>query len=99
MMQDQQQLEEILKNLKEVTPLEPSPFLYAKIRHRISEELKRKEIFSGKFILKISGVFMLLVILNVSALYIIYPIETIKETSTVAEELGLITDNYYDNNY
>jgi hypothetical protein len=98
MKQDQEQLEKILKQLKELTPIEPSPFLYAKIRHKITEELKRKDIFSGRFVLKIAGVFMVLVFLNISALYL-YPTEIIKETTTVAEELGLLTDNYYDNNY
>ncbi len=98
MKQDQEQLEKILKHLKELTPAEPSPFLYAKIRHKIAEELKGKDIFSGKFVLKIAGVFMVLVVLNISALYL-YPTEIVKETATVAEELGLITDNYYDNNY
>ena len=98
MKQDQQQLERILNNMKALTPVEPSFFLYAKIQHKIADRIQGRPILSGKLIWKLTGVFTLLVALNVSTLYT-YPSETTDETVTATDVLGISTDNYYEINY
>jgi hypothetical protein len=99
MKQDQQQLERVLNNMKRLTPVEPSFFLYAKIQHKIAERTKARPVLSGKLIWKMAGVFTLLVALNVSALYT-YPSETATDqTVSTTDVLGMNTDNYYETNY
>ncbi|HSZ24499.1 MAG TPA: hypothetical protein VK766_02215 [Cytophagaceae bacterium] len=100
MKQDQQHRQErILNSLKELGQVEPSPFLYAKILHRIEMRKKKGYAISEKVVWKTSFSFCILLIVNIVSLYVFNPAEsTISEertTTSATEEDNLIADNYY----
>jgi hypothetical protein len=92
-----QQFENLLKGIGEAEPLEPSPFLYAKIRHKIDQQLQEKG-FSGRLVLKTALAYVLLITLNFVGL-VFYSSESNEDTSPVIteEEYDLTPDNYYYN--
>lgn len=94
---EEQDQDEIIRRLKMVEQVEPSIFLFAKIRHKIEERRKgERNAFSPRFAWRMAAVFVILALVNVFVLFI-SPEEIAQETSSVAEELGLVSDNYYDN--
>ena len=97
-----QQLDKILQTLRELPPVEPSSFRYARIRHKIAEKKAGNEHVPGKIMWEMAAAFMLLVTLNISVIYA-YSSETaddVVSTTSATDVLGLDTDNnYYENNY
>ncbi len=92
----EQHQEEITRRLAEIEPVEPSVFLFAKIRHKIEERKKVGTAITGQFAWRLAAVFVLLLLVNVFVLFM-NPEEISQETTMVVEELGLVSNNYYDN--
>ncbi len=92
----EQNQDDVLKRLAAVKPVDPSPFLWAKIYHRIEARKKANEFITPRLMWRMAAVFVLLLMVNVFVL-IVNPEDATQETALVAEELGLISDNYYDN--
>ncbi|HVD98711.1 MAG TPA: hypothetical protein VNB90_10955 [Cytophagaceae bacterium] len=91
----EQDQEELIR-LRSVEQVEPSPFLYARILHKIQERKKQGSFITPQFAWRLAAVFVVLVLVNVFVLFM-NPDEITQETTMVADELGLVSDNYYDN--
>jgi hypothetical protein len=99
MTQEQdQQFEKLLKGIGEAKPVEPSHFLYAKIRHKIDQRLHERQGFSGKLVLKTAVAYILLIALNFVSM-VFYSSENNEDDPSVTteEEYDLTPDNYYYN--
>lgn len=89
----EQDQDEILRRLESVQQVEPSEFLFAKIRHKIEERKKEKYAITPQFAWRMAAVFVVLILINVFVLWT-NPEEIAQETTQVIEELGLVSDNY-----
>lgn len=95
----EEMMKQLLSGLEKIEQVEPSPFLYAKIRYKIEEKQKGLYAFSHKVIWKTSLAFVFLLILNVVgiSMYSKSSNTTDENANAAAEEYGLTTDNDYYN--
>ncbi len=88
--------ETLMARLRAVEPIEPSDFLFSRIRKGIEARKNEKVFITPQFAWRMAAVFVALLLVNVFVLFV-NPQEIVQETTMVAEELGLLSDNYYDN--
>jgi hypothetical protein len=89
----EQDEDELFQRLESVKQVEPSEFLFAKIRYKIEERKKNKFSITPQFAWRMAAVFVVLVLINIFVLFM-NPEEITQETTMVVEELGLVSDNY-----
>src|SRR5688572_26280728 len=89
----EQNRDELFQRLESVKQVEPSEFLFAKIRYKIEARKKDKYSITPQFAWRMAAVFVVLVLVNIFVLFM-NPEEISQETTMVVEELGLVSDNY-----
>lgn len=88
-----QDQDELFQRLESVKKVEPSEFLFAKIRYKIAERKKDNNVLTPQFAWRMAAVFVVLLLVNIFVLFM-NPEEVSQETTMVVEELGLVSDNY-----
>jgi hypothetical protein len=85
--------DDIIRQLNSIRQVEPSEFLFAKVRRRIEEKEQDRFEIAPSFVWRMAAVFVVLVLVNMYVLFM-SPEEISQETTMVVEELGLVSDNY-----
>ena len=99
-MKQAERINHIVESLKALEPAEPSPFMFAKIKHKIAQRQKAPQEFDPRLVLRTSLGLLLIVILNISVIYY-YSLQNVVEISTnttiESDQYIATTDNYYYN--
>ena len=101
-MKQKEEINQLIESLRGVEPIEPSPFMFAKIKHKIAQRQSVPQEFDTRLVQKFSFALLLIVALNISVIYY-YSLQSSSEitatTTTAVESDQYIatTDNYYYN--
>ena len=100
-MKQAEKINQMIESLKELEPAEPSPFMFAKIKHKIAQLQSAPQEFDARLVLRASFGLLLIVVLNISVIYY-YSLQNTTQVSTTvpateSDQYVATTDNYYYN--
>lgn len=99
-MKQIEDIESLIDRLNKVEQIEPSPFMFAKIKHKIEMQNKTSEEFNTKYVLATSFALLLIVFMNITIIfYFSEQSQTDVQVNTIAETEQYVatTDQYYYN--
>jgi hypothetical protein len=99
-MKQIEDIESLIDSLKQVEQIEPSPFMFAKIKHKIEMQKNAPHEFNTKFLIVSSFALLMIVIMNITIIFYFSEqnqADLQASSSIETEQYVVTTDQYYYN--